>query len=203
MFRSAVEILKTRSTLRALRHRYFAIEEIAGFFSGAGVWVYRVGLQVFTWELTHSGVWLGIIALSEAAPGILIAPIAGTLADRYDRLVLAKFIQFAIMLVTAALAVFTLMGSVDIWVLLGFAYLSMLGFVGFSVNTCEHYCLFLQEAVSLNYVGRSKFKRQSVHSIYVHQSVLWIYSSSSSKSLVYLFSCCGILMLGIYLCSQL
>ena len=123
MFRSALENLMTRSTLRALRHRYFAIEEIAGFFSGAGVWVYRVGLQVFTWELTHSGVWLGIIALSEAAPGIFIAPIAGTLADRYDRLVLAKVVQFAIMIVTAVLAAFTLMGLVDIWVLLGFALL--------------------------------------------------------------------------------
>jgi len=107
-----------KSTLRALKHRNFVIVELAGWFSSGGVWFYRIGIQVMTWELTHSGLWLGIIAIAEAGPGILLSPIAGAYADRYDRLQMARIVQFAIMAVTAALAFATFAGWVDIYVLL-------------------------------------------------------------------------------------
>ena len=123
MFQSIVHALATRSTLRAFRHRNFVIVELAGWFSGAGVWFYRIGLQVLTWDLTHSGLWLGVIALAEATPGIFLAPVAGALADRHDRLVMARIVQFFIMTVTAVLAVLTLAGLVDIWLLLVMALL--------------------------------------------------------------------------------
>ena len=123
MFQSIVHALATRSTLRAFRHRNFVIVELAGWFSGAGVWFYRIGLQVLTWDLTHSGLWLGVIALAEATPGIFLAPVAGALADRHDRLVMARIVQFFIMTVTAVLAVLTLAGLVDIWLLLVMAVL--------------------------------------------------------------------------------
>lgn len=123
MANSIIDALLTRSTLRAFRHRNFVIVELAGWLTGAGVWFYRIALQVLTWDLTHSGLWLGVIALAEAAPGIVLSPIAGALADRHDRLVMARIIQTIIMLVTALLAVLTLAGLVDIWTLLVFAVL--------------------------------------------------------------------------------
>lgn len=123
MPRAFIETLMTKSTLRAFRHRNFVIVELASWLTGAGVWFYRIGLTVMAWELTHSGWWLGVIALAEAAPGILISPIAGALADRHDRLVLARYVQFCIMMVTAVLAVLTLFGLVDIWLLMVFAIL--------------------------------------------------------------------------------
>lgn len=123
MRRAFIETLMTKSTLRAFRHRNFVIVELASWLTGAGVWFYRIGLTVMAWELTHSGWWLGVIALAEAAPGILISPIAGALADRHDRLVLARYVQFCIMMVTAVLAVLTLLGLVDIWLLMVFAIL--------------------------------------------------------------------------------
>lgn len=123
MLQSFIETLLTRTTLRAFRHRNFVIVELAGWFSGAGVWFYRIGLQVLTWDLTQSGLWLGVIAIAEAGPGIFLAPIAGALADRHDRLVMARIVQIIIMSVTAVLAVMTLAGLVDIWILIGFAML--------------------------------------------------------------------------------
>ncbi len=121
MSRSIFLSLATKGPLRALRNRNFAIVESAGWFSAAGIWFYRIAIQVLTWELTHSGVWLGIIALAEAMPVILLSPIAGTLADRHDRLVLARIVQFSIMAVTAGLAGVTLAGWIDIYLLLAFA----------------------------------------------------------------------------------
>lgn len=121
MIRSTFDALMTRSTLRALRHRNYAIVEGAGWFSAAGVWFYRIGIQVLTWEMTHSGTWLGIIALAEALPTIFLMPFAGILADRHDRLVMGRIVQFAIMLVTAVLAVVVLGGWIEMWSLLLFA----------------------------------------------------------------------------------
>lgn len=115
MFRSALETIRTRSTFRALRHRDFAIMEFTGFFSSGGMWIYRVGIGVLTWELTESGIWLGVIAMAEALPGIFLAPIAGTLADRHDRLAMARIVQVAIMIVTGFLAAVTLAGWIEIW----------------------------------------------------------------------------------------
>ncbi|NQV58004.1 MAG: MFS transporter [Rhodospirillales bacterium] len=115
---SAIAETLNRSTLRALKHRNFALVELGGWFSSGGVWFYRIGIQVLTWDLTHSGLWLGIIAAAEAIPGIVLSPIAGAFADRYDRLVMARIIQVAIMTVTAILAFATLAGWVDIYVLL-------------------------------------------------------------------------------------
>jgi MFS family permease len=123
MARSIIDTLLTKSTLRAFRHRNFVIVELAGWLSGAGVWFYRIGIQVLAWDLTHSGLWLGVIALAEAGPGIFIAPIAGALADRHDRLVMARIVQFCIMTVTALLAGLTLAGLVDIWLLVAMAAL--------------------------------------------------------------------------------
>ncbi|MCD6073722.1 MAG: transporter [Rhodospirillales bacterium] len=109
--------LITRSFLRPLRHRDFALTELVGWFSIAGVWFQRVGLGWLTWDLTHSGAWLGIIGMAEAAPSILFAPLAGAYADRFDRLVMGRIIQVSIMTMTAVLAVITILGLVDIYIL--------------------------------------------------------------------------------------
>lgn len=123
MFRPLIDTIMTKSTFRAFRHRDFAIVEAAGWLAGAGVWFYRIGLAVLAWQLTKSGWWLGVIAIAEAGPGILISPIAGALADRHDRLVMARIVQGAIMAVTALLAAMTFAGLVDIWMLTVFAVL--------------------------------------------------------------------------------
>jgi len=106
-----------RSFLRPLRHRDFALTELVGWFSIAGVWFQRVGLGWLTWDLTHSGAWLGIIGMAEAAPSILFAPLAGAYADRFDRLVMGRIIQVTIMTMTAVLAVITIMGLIDVYLL--------------------------------------------------------------------------------------
>ena len=123
MFGPLIDAVMTKSTFRAFRHRNFAIVEGAGWLAGAGVWFYRIGLAVFAWELTKSGFWLGVIAIAEAGPGILISPIAGALADRHNRLVMARIVQAAMMFVTALLAIMTFAGLVDIWTLTAFAFL--------------------------------------------------------------------------------
>ncbi len=123
MFRSLLHNLKTKSTLRVLRHRNYALIKLVGWFAGAGFWFYRIGIQVLAWDLTHSGTWLGAIALAEALPLIFLLPVAETLADRRDRLVMGRLIQLSIIMVTALLAVVTLNGWINIYLLFGVSLL--------------------------------------------------------------------------------
>ncbi|MDP6174192.1 MAG: MFS transporter [Rhodospirillales bacterium] len=120
-FRNSLRILISRSPLRALRHRDFALAELAGWFSGGGFWFYKIGLGILTWELTESGFWLAFIALSDAVPAILLSPIAGAVVDRYDRLVVGRIVQASIMVVTAILAWVTLAGWANLFVLVALA----------------------------------------------------------------------------------
>ena len=104
--------------MRALRHRNYALTELAGWFSAGGFWFYKIGLGILTWELTESGFWLAVVALSDAIPAILLTPIAGAVADRYDRLIVGRIVQTAIMAVTALLAALILLGWANLFVVI-------------------------------------------------------------------------------------
>jgi predicted MFS family arabinose efflux permease len=113
--------LRGTSFGRVLRHRNFVLLETIGWFSIAGVWFYRVGMGWLTWEMTHSGTWLGVIAMAEAAPSILLSPVAGAYADRFDRLFMGRIIQVLMVLQTAILAALTILDLANIWILFGFS----------------------------------------------------------------------------------
>ena len=51
-----------------------------------GMWMQRIAIGWLTWQLTESGFWLGIIAFADFFPVLLVGPIAGAAADRWDRL---------------------------------------------------------------------------------------------------------------------
>ncbi len=116
-----IDTLRATSFGRVARHRNFVLLESIGWFSVAGVWFYRVGMGWLTWDLTHSGAWLGFIALAEAAPAILLSPIAGAYADRFDRLLMGRIIQIIMVAQTTALAALTILDLANIWILLSFS----------------------------------------------------------------------------------
>ncbi|MEE8284765.1 MAG: MFS transporter, partial [Alphaproteobacteria bacterium] len=68
-------------TLKIVNYRNY----MAGNFSSQlGMWVQRIAIQWLTWQLTHSPTWLGIIAFADFFPNIVMAPLAGALADRLN-----------------------------------------------------------------------------------------------------------------------
>jgi transmembrane secretion effector len=50
-----------------------------------GWWLERVAVGWLTWTLTYSGAWLGLISFADFLPVFFLAPFAGVLADRRDR----------------------------------------------------------------------------------------------------------------------
>lgn len=71
--------------LPVLKNPLFRRYIIGNGLSLVGVWIQRVALGWLTWELTHSGFWLGAIAFADLFPSLVIGPFAGVWADRYDR----------------------------------------------------------------------------------------------------------------------
>ena len=66
----------------AFSSRNFRIFWAGNFVHNITVWVNRMALGWLTWELTHAGTWLGIIAAAGMLPMVFVGPFAGVTADR-------------------------------------------------------------------------------------------------------------------------
>lgn len=97
---------------RTLSNRNFALFTAGSLVSVIGTWVQRVAVGWVTWDLTHSAVWLGAVAAAEFMPTILVAPVVGAMADRYDRRTIALIGQILATVQAAALAVLALSGLI-------------------------------------------------------------------------------------------
>jgi MFS family permease len=68
-----------------LRYPDFRSIWVAGLISDTGDWLLFIALPVVVYDLTGSALGTSFAFLVELVPGILLAPLAGRLADRWDR----------------------------------------------------------------------------------------------------------------------
>ncbi|MBM3607018.1 MAG: MFS transporter [Alphaproteobacteria bacterium] len=96
----------------AFRNRNFRIYWTGNLTHTITVWVNRMAFGWLTWEMTHSPLWLGIVAAANMAPSAIIAPFAGVTADRYGhrtQLVTATYLGAVLALVMTFLVAFDMM----------------------------------------------------------------------------------------------
>jgi MFS family permease len=94
----------------ALAERNYRIFSIGNVISHNGTWAQRTAVLWFTWQLTESGTWLGLMSVADLLPVVFIGPIAGAIADRVNLLTMMKITQLLAALQSLALAVLTFMG---------------------------------------------------------------------------------------------
>lgn len=104
----------------------FAVQGYRDFFIGGacsniGTWVQRIAIGWLTWEFTESGTWLGIIAMADLFPTVVLAPLAGAVADRVERLWLTKLFAILAMAQAVILSALAFAGYLDIWSLAALA----------------------------------------------------------------------------------
>lgn len=104
-----------RHTFRALESRNFRLFISGQLVSLIGTWMQQLALSWLVYRLTQSAFQLGLVAFLAQAPGVLIAPFAGLLADRYNRRNLLILTQALAMAHAALLAVLTLSGQIQHW----------------------------------------------------------------------------------------
>lgn len=71
--------------MRAFRHRDFRLFWIGAFVSFIGMWVQNVGSGWLVFELTHDEAKLAFITFCSSIPVSVFGPIAGTLADAFNK----------------------------------------------------------------------------------------------------------------------
>ncbi|HEY6335981.1 MAG TPA: MFS transporter [Alphaproteobacteria bacterium] len=108
---------------RALGSRNYRRYVIGNGVSLCGTWMQRIAVSWLTWQLTHSGTWLGVIAAADLVATVLLGPIAGALADRLERLRVARVVQLIAALRGVILALLIAFNLVDIATLFAFTLL--------------------------------------------------------------------------------
>jgi MFS family permease len=73
------------SPFRPFRHRAFATIWAGAFVSNIGTWMETVAVGVYVTQSTGQAGWTGTIAALTYVPTVLLGPVAGALADRFDR----------------------------------------------------------------------------------------------------------------------
>ncbi len=124
---NAKKRLGLRTAVRALRHRNFQL-----FFSGqlislVGTWMQNIAQDWLVYRLTGSSLLLGVVAFVSQIPIFLLAPVAGIVADRYNRHRIVIATQSTSMVLALTLATLTLTGRIRIWEIMVLA--SLLGVV--------------------------------------------------------------------------
>jgi MFS family permease len=93
----------TPGALAAFESREFTIFFTAGLISNIGTWMQIVTVPYVIDQLTHSTALVGVAAFCTYFPATVVSPLAGSLADRYDRRAVLMWSQVVMALMAGAL----------------------------------------------------------------------------------------------------
>ena len=105
------------------RHRNYRLFFAGQAISLVGTWMQQVAQAWLVLELTHDPIWLGIVAAAQFLPVIILGLFAGVAADAFPKRRVLLWVQTAMMILAAILAVLTITGVVQVWMILVLAFL--------------------------------------------------------------------------------
>jgi len=79
--------------------------------SQIGDWLYNLALVVLVYDRTHSALWAGVTTAARVVPVVVLGPLGGVLADRFDRrriMIACDLARMGFMVLLAAVAAFRL-----------------------------------------------------------------------------------------------
>jgi MFS family permease len=106
------------AALASLRHRNYRLLWIGSVISNSGDWMDQIALNWLVYQLTGSGVSLGLLNLCRLLPILLFTLIGGVAADRVERRRLMFTTQTIAMVLAFVLAVLVSTGLVQFWMVL-------------------------------------------------------------------------------------
>src|SRR5436190_4331000 len=91
-----------RHAVVAFHNRNFSLFWTGALISNIGTWMQNLTVPFALLYVMHtSSVWVGIATISQFLPGVLLGPVAGYIADRFDRrrvLLLSQVVQLLLAL---------------------------------------------------------------------------------------------------------
>jgi MFS family permease len=107
--------------LRLIRHRNFGPYFVGNASSATGTWFQNLAASLFVYRQTHSPFLLGVLQFANFIPVLLLAPWAGSAADRFDRRRLVLVSQVVATSLSAVLAALAWAGLARVWVVMACA----------------------------------------------------------------------------------
>ena len=107
--------MPTFPLFRALSHRNFRLFFFGQGLSLIGTWLQQVAMSWLTYRLSGSALLLGVVTFCQYIAVLLLAPVAGVLADRIDRRRALLITQSVMLAQALTLAVLTASGKVEVW----------------------------------------------------------------------------------------
>lgn len=87
--------------------RRFALLLLGLAVSSCGDWLYNVALLAVVFDRTHSASWMALTTAARVVPVVVLGPVGGVLADRYDRrglILVSDLARAGLMVALAAVA---------------------------------------------------------------------------------------------------
>jgi MFS family permease len=114
-----------KGTFRSLQNPDYRLWAAGGAVSHIGTWMQRIAQDwlVLTQLTPHSATAVGVIMALQFGPALLLLPLTGYAADRFDRRRLVFLTQAVQGLLALGLGLLTLSGRVELWHVYGFAFL--------------------------------------------------------------------------------
>jgi MFS family permease len=100
---------------RALESHNFRLFVTGQLISLVGTWMQQLAMSWLVYRLTGSPMLLGLIAFLGQVPGFFVAPVAGMLADHFDRRRILLVAQTLAMAQALALAYLAFTNQVQVW----------------------------------------------------------------------------------------
>jgi len=109
------------AALGLIRHRNFGPYFVGNAASASGTWFQNLAAQLFVYRQTHSPFLLGVLNFGNFIPVLVLAPWAGSAADRLDRRRLVLATQLGSTALSALLAVLAWTGRAPVWAVIACA----------------------------------------------------------------------------------
>ena len=121
--------LSSLRTLRSLRHRNFRLLMEGALVSSSGDFMQNVAQSWLVWHLSQSPVAIGVIAVFDTVPRLLIGAVGGAIADRFDRRRVLMITQSLAMLQAFTYWLLVKFEGIELW------HIALLAFFLGVVNT--------------------------------------------------------------------
>lgn len=105
-------------SFRAFRHRKYLSFWSAALISNIGAWLSNLTVPYVIFQITGSALLTGFATVAQFLPSFVLGPVAGWLADRYDRRMVLLFTQSGMAVTAIALWLLWSNGFHNIWALL-------------------------------------------------------------------------------------
>src|SRR6266581_1781266 len=125
---SAQEKWVGSKSLALLRQGPFRRYIIGSLISDSGTWMQMMAQSWVMSGLTSKAILLGLVNFAAGLPALILAPVAGSLADRLDKRKILVATQIAQIIFAVALGLLVMSGQIRIWHIVFFAMLLGIAF---------------------------------------------------------------------------